>query len=64
MAQDKSVDSTLLTSAFRAEADAIRAKTGNTAALAYDLTNGRGFASAISAIITPADIPRAEDEAY
>ena len=50
MAVDKLVDSTQLDACCTAEANAIRAKTGGSAQLAYDWANNKGFADAIAAI--------------
>lgn len=50
MAIDKSVDSTKLDACLNAEADAIRAKTGDSADIAFDYANDKGFADAIAAI--------------
>lgn len=52
MAIDKAVDSTLLDAACAYEAAKIRAKTGGSAQIAYDLANGKGFGDAIDAIPT------------
>lgn len=52
MAVDKLVDSTLLDAACAYEAAQIRAKTGGSAQIAYDLENGKGFGDAIAAIPT------------
>lgn len=48
MALDKLVDSTQLNNAMTATASAIRAKTGDSSSIPWDINNG--FASAISAI--------------
>ena len=50
MAIDKAIDSTLLDAACAYEAAQIRAKTGGSAQIAYDLENGKGFGDAIAAI--------------
>lgn len=50
MAVDKLVDSTQLDACCTAEANAIRAKTGSSAQIAYDWANSKGFADAIAAI--------------
>ena len=52
MSVDKLVDSTKLDNALDATADAIRAKTGGSAAIAFDLANETGFASAVGDIST------------
>ena len=52
MALDKLVDSTQLDACCTAEANAIRAKTGGSAQIAYDWANSKGFADAIAAIPT------------
>lgn len=44
------VDSTKLDACLDAEADAIRAKTGGSADIAFDFANNKGFADAIAAI--------------
>lgn len=59
MAIDKAVDSTKLNACLTAEANAIRAKTGGSAAISFDLDNSKGFADSIAAIssgggVTPA----------
>lgn len=46
------IDQTKDSACKTAEADAIRAKTGGSAQLAYDWANGKGFADAIAAIPT------------
>lgn len=50
MAVDKLVDSTKLDACCTAEANAIRAKTGGSAQIVYDLANSKGFSDAIAAI--------------
>lgn len=50
MAADKLIDSTKENACRTAEANAIRAKTGNTASITYDWTNSKGFADAIESI--------------
>ena len=50
MALDKLVDSSKLDACCTAEANAIRAKTGSSAQIAYDWANSKGFADAIAAI--------------
>ena len=52
MAIDKAIDSAKEAACRTAEANAIRAKTGNTAQLTYDFDNGKGFADAIESIET------------
>lgn len=57
MAVNKLVDSTQLDACCTAEANAIRAKTGGSAQIAYDWANSKGFADAIDDIdITPQTI--------
>lgn len=53
MALDKLIDSTQLDGAMGSTADAIRAKTGGSALLEWDMDTG--FDEAIGAILTPAD---------
>lgn len=50
MAADKLIDSGKENACRTAEANAIRAKTGNTASITYDWANNRGFADAIAGI--------------
>lgn len=50
MAVDKLVDSSKLDACCTAEANAIRAKTGDSASLTYDWSNSKGFADEIGAI--------------
>ena len=50
MAVDKLVDSSKLDACCLAEANAIRAKTGDSSSLTYDWANSKGFADAIAAI--------------
>ena len=50
MALDKLVDSSQLNACCTAEANAIRAKTGSAASIAFDWANSKGFADAIAAI--------------
>jgi len=52
MAVDKLVDSSKLNNALAATADAIRAKTGDSADIAFDYSNETGFADAVSDIET------------
>lgn len=50
MSVDKLVDSSKLDACCLAEANAIRAKTGDSSSLTYDWSNSKGFADAIAAI--------------
>ena len=50
MAVDKLVDSAKLDACCTAEANAIRAKSGGSAQIAYDFANSKGFSDAIAAI--------------
>ena len=50
MAVDKLIDSAKESACRTAEANAIRAKTGGTAAISYDFANGKGFSDAIAGI--------------
>ena len=50
MSVDKLIDSTKLDACCTAEANAIRAKSGGSAQIAYDYANNKGFADAIAAI--------------
>lgn len=58
MALDKAVDSAKLNACLTAEANAIRAKTGNSANLSFDYSNSAGFSEAIAAI------PQKVDESW
>lgn len=50
MAIDRAIDSAKLDTCLDAEADAIRAKTGGSADLAFDFANDKGFADAIASM--------------
>ena len=51
------VDSTKLDACLDAEADAIRAKTGDSNDIAFDFANNKGFADAIAAIPSGGGLP-------
>lgn len=55
---DMLVDSTKLDACLDAEADAIRAKTGDSNDLTFDFANNKGFADAIAAIPTGGGDPQ------
>lgn len=57
MALDKLVDSTKLDACLDAEADAIRAKTGDSNDISFDFANNKGFADAIAAIPSGGGLP-------
>lgn len=57
MALDKLVDSTKLDACLDAEADAIRAKTGDSNDITFDFANNKGFADAIAAIPSGGSAP-------